>query len=81
MRTIRNTELFNELKENPGLDTLFYFYEVPGYPGSKEPEIKDSEIPVFAGGLDHIDVKEKGVYFHDIGSNDRDNSFVIRKRR
>jgi len=81
MKTIRNTKLFNDLKENPTWDTLFNFREVPGYPGSKEPTIKDCEIPILSGGLDHIDVKEKGIYFHDIGSNDRDNSFVIRKEK
>ena len=81
MITIRNTKLFNELKENPTWDTLFNFHEVSGYPGSKEPEIKDREIPTLAGGLDHIDMKPSGVYFHDIGYNNRDNSFVIRKEK
>ena len=69
MITIRNTNLFNELKANPKWDTLFNF---------QEPELKDSEIPTLTGGLDHIDVKAKGIYFHDIGCNNRDHSFVIR---
>jgi hypothetical protein len=68
MITVRNTKLFNELKENPNWETLF-----------DGTDIKDSEIPVFAGGLNHIDIKPAGIYFHDIGCNDRDNSFVIRK--
>ena len=78
MITIRNTKLFNELRKKPEWDTLFTYNEVPGYPGSQEPNIKDDEIPIFAGGLDHIDVKPKGIYFHDIGCNDRNNSFVVR---
>jgi hypothetical protein len=68
MKTIRNTKLFNELKKNSSWETLFDGID-----------IKDSEIPVFAGGLDHIDVKTGGIYFHDIGCNNRENSFVIRK--
>jgi len=78
MITIRNTKLFNELKKKPEWETLFSYREVPGYPLSREPKIKDNEIPWLAGGLDHIDVKKRGVYFHDIGSGNRDNSFVIR---
>ena len=67
MKTIRNTKLFNELKKSPQWETLFIEYE-----------IKNQGIPVFFGGLDHIDVKPKGIYFHDIGCNGKDNSFVIR---
>jgi len=79
MIVIRNTKLFDLLKEKPEWDILFDFSEVFGYPNSQEPEIKDQEIPIFAGGFDHIEVKEKGIYFYDIGCNNRDNSFVIRK--
>uniref|UniRef100_A0A6M3XP27 Uncharacterized protein n=1 Tax=viral metagenome TaxID=1070528 RepID=A0A6M3XP27_9ZZZZ len=74
MKTIRNTKLFNELKKNPEWSTLFTT--------GNYPESKDDDIPVLAGGLDHIDVKESGVYFHDIGMSSGgrilDNSFVIR---
>ena len=67
MITIRNTELFLELKRMPEWETLF-----------DGTNIKDSEIPSLWGGLDHISVKNNGIYFYDIGSNGRDNSFVIR---
>ena len=75
MKTIRNTELFNEINdltetEDQAWDTLFT--------DSKDPELKDNRIPTLTGGLDHIDRKEKGIYFHDIGVNLKDNSFVIR---
>lgn len=71
MKTIRNSALFAELKQKPEWKTLF---SGPSY----DPELKDNRIPGLTGGLDHIDVKKKGVYFHDIGSNGGDNSFVIR---
>jgi len=74
MIVIRNTKLFRELKKNPEWKTLFK--------GVQYPEPKDMDIPTFAGGLDHIDVKPKGIYFHDIGCSRGgriiDNSFVIR---
>ena len=68
MKAIRNTKLFNNLKKHPEWDTLFL-----------DDNLKDSEIPILAGGLDHIDIRPDGIYFHDIGSNNRDNSFVIRR--
>ncbi len=40
--------------------------------------IEDSRIPVFFGGIDHIDVKANGIYYHDIGCNGKDNTYVIR---
>jgi len=78
MITIRNDRLFRELKQAPEWNTLFTFREVPGYPGSQEPTLKDPEVPVLAGGLDRIEVKARGVYFYDRGASGRDNSFVIR---
>lgn len=72
MKEIRNTKLFLELQENPTWDTL-WDVTYPEYP-----ELKDRRIPEFFGGLDHIDVKPKGVYFYDVGCNGKDNSFVIR---
>ena len=67
METIRNQKLFEELKKAPKWETLFDgFY------------LKDQRIPVLLGGLDHIEVKPRGVYFFDIGMNGKTNSFVIR---
>ena len=76
MITIRNTKLFRELQEKPEWETLFR-YPVDGI----TPEMKDYEIPNLAGGLDYIEVKSGGIYFHDIGCNNRNNSFVIRMER
>jgi len=74
MKEIRNTKLFKELKKQPEWKTLFK--------GARYPELKDMDIPTLAGGLDHIDIKPKGIYFHDIGCSRGgqmiDNSFVIR---
>lgn len=67
MITVRNTQLFNELKKSPKWNTLF-----------DGTNLKAGGIPVLAGGLDHIEIKQKGIYFHDIGRNGHDNSFVIR---
>jgi len=74
MKTIRNTKLFNELKDAPFWSTLFN--------GRYYPELKDLGISVLAGGFDHIEVKKAGVYFHDIGMSVsgkiKDHSFVVR---
>ena len=71
MKTIRNTKLFSELENKPEWETLF---DESGF-------IKET-IPVLAGGLDHIEVKRKGIYFYDIGMSSagyiKDNSFVVR---
>ena len=67
MITIRNTELFLELKRMPEWETLF-----------DDTDSRVWEIPFFRGGLDHISVRDKGVYFYDIACNGRDNSFVVR---
>jgi len=67
MITIRNTELFWELKRMPEWETLF-----------DDTDSRVWEIPFFRSGLAHISVRDQGVYFHDIGSNGRANSFVIR---
>jgi len=75
MKTIRNTKLYQELLEKTEWNTLFIFYE------NDAAELKDSEIPTFWGGLDHIETKGNGVYFYDIGSNGRDHSFVIRPEK
>ena len=45
--------------------------------------INDTDIcgyifPILVGGLDHIDIKPRGIYIHDIGCNGQDHSFVIR---
>lgn len=69
MLTIRNSRLFEELKAVPHWETLF---------ADNEGHTKDPRIPFFAGKLDHIEVKQRGVYFYDSGCNSQDNSFVIR---
>ncbi len=72
MKTIRDTKLFNEISdltetEEQAWNVLFDDYNP-----------KNIEIPWLCGGIDHIDRKEKGIYFHDRGCNGKDNSFVIR---
>lgn len=67
MITIKNTKLYNELKESAEWGVLF----------NSSYELKDERIPVFAGGLSHIVAKKRSIEFHDIGCNGRDNSFRI----
>ena len=71
MKIIRNTELFNDLVINPSWKNLFTAAE-------DVPELKDYSIPVLKGGLDHIKIQKKGIYFLDRGCNGLDNSFVVR---
>ncbi|MBA7532238.1 hypothetical protein ES705_24464 [subsurface metagenome] len=72
MKIIKNTKLFKELKKSPEWAVLFK---------DNKGTLKDSKIPVLAGGLDHIKSDEKGVYFYDIGTRRGgqiyDNSFGI----
>ena len=71
MQTIRNSKLFEKIMNSEDMWNAL-FKDNMG-------TIEDSRIPMFFGGLDHIDVKTNGIYFHDIGCNGKDNSFVIRK--
>lgn len=71
MKTIRNTKLFLELQEKPDWKTLW------SYNGTT-PILKDDNIPYLLGGIDHIEVKPRGVYFYDRGNNNVSNNFVIR---
>lgn len=71
MKTIRDTKLFKDLIETDYPWRTLFLPEDQG-------EFRNSEIPNLLGGIDHIEYKKKGVYFHDIGCNNRDNSFVIR---
>jgi len=72
MKTIRDTELFNEISDLTETDdqawSALFEYDNP----------KNIETPFLCGGLDHVDRKEKGIYFHDRGCNGKDHSFVIR---
>ncbi|MBA7538495.1 hypothetical protein ES705_30771 [subsurface metagenome] len=71
---IGNTKLFNELQENPKWETLFK---------DDQGTLKDKHIPILAGGLDHIERNDWGIYFYDIGTTKGhynriiDNSFGI----
>jgi len=76
MITIRNNELFKELKEK--YDKGATEKELWKTLFKDDFERKDLRIPYFAGGLDHVEVKAKGIYFIDMGANNKDNSFVIR---
>jgi hypothetical protein len=76
MKTIRNTKLFNEIKDLTGTDT-----EVWETLFDEDFCLKDNFIPTLHGGLDHVDRKKTGIYFHDIGCNGKDNSFVIRPEK
>jgi hypothetical protein len=71
MITIKDSELFQELVENPCWRTLFDADFCP----------KNPNIPVLAGGLDHISKTKKYFTFHDIGCIVggvlKDNSFRI----
>ncbi len=72
MKVIIDRELYSELikeqSEQSTWNALFNEYS----------DLKNCEIPILSGGLDHIEKNEYGVYFRDIGCNRRDNSFVIR---
>lgn len=72
MKIIKNTKLFKELRKSPEWAVLFR---------DDKGTLKDSRIPVLAGGLDHIKSDEKGVCFYDIGTSQSgqiyDNSFGI----
>lgn len=68
MKTIYNNKLYNELKKDLSWENLF---------ADNEGTLKDSRIPVLAGGLDHISKTKKFFVFHDIGCNGKDNSFRI----
>jgi len=73
-KMIGNTKLFEELQEKPEWETLF---------ADKKGTLKDQRIPILAGGLDHIEKNDWGIYFYDIGTTighyNRfiDNSFAI----
>ena len=75
MKTIRNTKLFNEISDLTEIDDQAWSALF-----SDDYEKKDMDIPTLAGGLDHVDRKKNGIYFHDIGCNGKDNSFVIRPK-
>lgn len=86
MKIIANTKLFNTLKEiaktDPSdgelVEALYNF---------ADPELercgglKDDRVPSFQGGLDHVEVTDRGVYFYDrgftLGGKYLDNSFLI----
>ncbi len=70
MKTIYDNRLYADLEKNPDWKTLF---DADFYP-------KNPNIPVLAGGLDHISKTKKYFYFHDIGCNGRDNSFRISRK-
>jgi len=74
VKIIKNTKLFKELKKN--LEWAVLFKDDKG-------TLKDSGIPVLAGGLDHIESNESGVYFFDSGVSRSghvvDNSFGIKR--
>lgn len=74
MMVIQNTWLFNRvMKSEDKWKVLF----------TEDFELIDENIPILAGGLDHIVVKENEIQYHDIGcetgSGYRDNSFTLRK--
>ena len=70
MKTIYDDKLYEELKKNFSWKTLFDADFCP----------KNPNIPVLAGGLDHISKTKKYFTFHDIGCNGRDNSFRIGRK-
>jgi hypothetical protein len=71
MITIYDEQLFAELEKEPAWDTLF----------DNDHNLKNVNIPILCGGLDHISKTKKFFVFHDICSNGRDNSFRIGRRK
>jgi len=72
MKTIRDNKWFEILKKGGTLQDII----------DSEPWQSQSYIQgqfSLAGGLDRIKTTKKGFYFYDIGLNDKDGSFVIRK--
>ena len=67
MKTIYDHQLYAELKKDLSWETLF----------DDDYCLKNSNIPILSGGLDHISKTKKYFVFHDIGCNGRDNSFRI----
>ena len=67
MITIYDDKLFAELKKDFSWETLF----------DNDYNLKNVNIPIFFGGLDHMSKTNKYFTFHDIGCNGRDNSFRI----
>lgn len=78
MITIRDTNLFNVLIEESKKENGDIWSAQFVIPENEAPYMRNGNIPFFFGGLDHIDVKAKGVYFHDRGCNGKDNTYVIR---
>jgi hypothetical protein len=71
MKTIRDTKMFemvSKVSDEKAFKAILDYCEK-----------YDCEHPRLRGGLDYIDRKEKGIYFHDIGCNGIDNSFVVRR--
>lgn len=67
MHTIYDHQLYTELKKDLSWETLF----------DEDYYLKNPNIPVLFGGLDHISKTKKFFYFHDIGCNGKDASFRI----
>ena len=76
MKIIRDTKLFNDLKEasKKGKSIWEVLFD-------KNFELKNKEILFFASELDHIKETKNQFVFHDRGSNGKDNSFIIRKEK
>lgn len=70
MITIYDDKLFADLEKKTEWATLFDADFCP----------KNPNIPVLAGGLDHISKSKKFFIFYDIGCNGRDNSFRIGRK-
>jgi len=71
---IKDKELFEELSaiaDNGGGEDEIWQGLFSDY------EQKNLWIPCLCGGLDHIDRTKNSFRFYDIGSNYKDNSFVI----
>jgi hypothetical protein len=76
-RTIVDTELYNEInsvwKDSSENEIWKLLFDTSGM-------LKNEEIPYFQGGLDHIEKKNNGFWFYDIGTNHGDNTFCITKK-
>lgn len=81
MKIIKNTKLFNRLQAVSKLVENNDDWEKIVWLGlfNNQCRLIDEDIPVLVGGFDHITETDNQFVFHDIGCNEKDNSFIIRR--
>jgi hypothetical protein len=83
MKIIYNTHLFNRLKSISALYSDDGDWEREIWLGlfNRYNEIIDEDLPIFHGGLSNIEETRNQFVFYDIGCNDKNNSFIVRKEK